>query len=136
MVTQVKVLNNSSYDLHIEFLSKYPDLNIDVKQNKSAYFIMEISMSAVYIDPNYEIEKIIFYNLETLEKISELENTEKNIFELKKIEITSKLYGHEKAYFTFEVTDDILNGNILSINSIHHNGGIYNCVKVSQFSWE
>jgi uncharacterized repeat protein (TIGR02543 family) len=27
-------------------------------------------------------------------------------------------------------------GNLFSINSIHHNGVIYNCEKVSQFSWE
>ena len=58
-ITEVTILNKSSYDLHIDFETKYEVPSLGIKQNKSNSFILEISMSGSHLNPNHEIEKII-----------------------------------------------------------------------------
>jgi len=109
-IAEVKIINNSSYDLSIYFVIEYYyDINIEVRQNQSNYFDLAIPQWDYenYLDPNYKVRKIIFSNLDTKEKISELENSENNIFEF--ITVKDKKKEDWKAYFIFKVTNDLLN---------------------------
>ena len=109
LITEIKIVNKSSIDLSIDFDLETTIKNVIVRQNKSNYFILEVSMSGMCLNPNNEVKNIIISNLETKENICELENIENNLFVFIKEEITNSIIGNKKAYYTFEITNDLLN---------------------------
>jgi hypothetical protein len=105
-VAKIKMLNQSSYNLRLNFevAPYYEDdqyKNVDIRQNDS----VSIEMLAFnYVcNPNDEVKKIIFSNLDTEEIIKEMV-TDKNTFEK-----TGK--ARWKAYYLLEITDDLLDLN-------------------------
>ena len=116
--TEIKVINNSTYDLHI--ILKLDDLSanrwgdddflyIDVLRNQSKEFMLLTFMGSHHPirNPNEEIEKITFSNLENNEIICELENIP-GLFILDYIH-EDEIYGGKTAYYKFEITDSLLN---------------------------
>ena len=116
VTTEIKVINKSSYDLFISFITrdelywnKEDYIDIDITQNQSVFFRLFTSMGSHhdYRNPNDEVEKIIFSNLKTNDIINELEN--KNMGHLfKLINIDESRHGGKTVYFLLEVDDDLL----------------------------
>ena len=83
-LTIIKIVNKSSYDLHISFYP-YPDYDewgyndIDLIKNQPVSFELHNPMSYEYRNPNYEIEKMLFSNLNNNEKIKEFINNDYNL---------------------------------------------------------
>ena len=110
--TDLEVVNNSSYNLHLHFILKRynyytGDKSTNIKKGETLLIKYFLGMAAggkgVYGDPNLEIDKIIFTNLDTNEIIRELKNN--NHFTLISRDGTS--YG----FYKLEITDDLLYGN-------------------------
>jgi hypothetical protein len=116
-ITQIKIVNKSSYDLHISFYP-YPDANMeevpsdrwnndfDLLKNKSVSFEL-ISGPFGYEDPNYKIETALFINMNNKEKIKEYNNNNYNLFKLTGTEDNS-VHGGTKASFLLEIDDNLL----------------------------
>jgi len=115
-ITQIKIVNKSSFDLHISFYP-YPDIimeevpadrwdnEFDLLKNKSVSF--ELTGGPVtYEDPNYKIEKALFI-MDNNENIKEYNNNKYNLFKLTGTEANS-IYGGIKASFLLEIDDDFL----------------------------
>ena len=110
-LTIIKIVNKSSYDLHISFYP-YPDdewgyNDIDLIKNQSVSFELHRPMSYEYRSPNYEIEKILFSNLNNNEKIKEYINNNYNLFKLTGSE-EGRNRGGKTGYFLLEIDDDLL----------------------------
>jgi hypothetical protein len=115
-LTTIKIVNKSSYDLHISFYP-YPgikmeevpadrwDNDFDLIKNQSVSFELTGS-ELVYRDPNYEIEKVLFFNINNDEEIKEYNNNDHNLFKLS----SSKTEPSGRAIGTFilEIDDDLL----------------------------
>jgi len=122
-ITQIKIVNKSSYDLHISFYQhpdSDPDVDIeqvpadkwdndfDLLKNKSVSYEL-VGSPFVYRDPNYEVEKALFIDINNNEEIKEYNNNNHNLFKLTGTEPNS-IYGGTKASFLLEINDDLLNG--------------------------
>jgi len=110
-LTIIKIVNKSSYDLHISFYL-YPDYeqwynDIDLIKNQSVSFELHGAMSYEYRNPNNEIEKILFSNLDNNEKIKEYINNDYNLFKLTGSE-EGRNGGGKTGYFLLEIDDDLL----------------------------
>jgi len=102
-LTKIDVLNRSSYNLRINFEvtnkpSAYKEL--DIRKNESDLIVLKIWGTAR--NPNDEVEKIIFSNLDTEEVIKEM-ITDKNVFEK-----TGEHKRKNEFYYLFEITNDLL----------------------------
>jgi hypothetical protein len=105
--TEIEIINDSSYNLHITFeeISPYLGFNgeIYLLKNESLSFHIWAGLGGKDIkprNPNNEKVKIIILNIDTGEIIKEMENTE-NTF----ICIREEAY---KAYYQLKITDDFL----------------------------
>jgi hypothetical protein len=104
--TIIDVVNGSSYDLHIKFIKSRKafssaDIDIDVKKGETGTFNLYKHMGPNSpLDPNYEIEKIVFSNLDTDDIIKEMVNN--NLFRF----LNSS--GSPKTdYYILEISDDL-----------------------------
>ena len=103
--TDVKIINLSSYDLQITFIKTKNacisgNISISLRKGEVGYIDLNKHYgSRSPCSPNYEIEKIIFTNMNTKETISEKENDKLFTF----------LYSENgyKDYYQLEITDDI-----------------------------
>jgi len=110
-LTIIKIVNKSSYDLHISFYP-YPDYerwynDIDLIKNQSVSFELHGAMSYEYRSPNDEIEKMLFSNLNNNEKIKEYINNDYNLFKLTGSE-DGRNDGGKTGYYLLEIDDDLL----------------------------
>ena len=118
-ITQIKIVNKSSYDLHISFypypeeadMGKLPsdkwNNDFDLLKNKSVSFELHYSMTLEPRDPNYQIEKALFLNMNDNEEIKEYNNDNHKLFKLTGTEDNS-IYGGKKVSFLLEIDADLL----------------------------
>jgi hypothetical protein len=104
--TVVDVINSSSHDLHIIFIKSKDafssaNIEMDLRKGETGIFHLLIHLGPDSpLDPNRQIEKIVFLNLDTEEIIKELKNNKLFVF----------LYssGSPKTdYYKLEITDDL-----------------------------
>jgi hypothetical protein len=105
--TEIEVINESSYNLHITFeeISPYLGFNEEIYllKSESVLFYIWSGLGGKEIkprNPNAEKVKIVFMNIDTGEIIKETENSE-NMFKF----IRAEAY---KAYYRLKITDDLL----------------------------
>jgi hypothetical protein len=102
--TEVEVKNISSYDLHIKFTSKESEYNeIDIIKDESGLIILTDGLNRPR-NPNDEVEKITFYNLDNNEFIIEI-NKNKNLFKETYFNMKS---DPQRAKYLLEITDELL----------------------------
>jgi hypothetical protein len=118
----IKIVNKSSYDLHISF---YPysgikmevkggdrwDNDFDLIKNQSVSFELKGSEVA-YRNPNYEIERALFFNMDDNEEIKEYNNNDHNLFKLTSSK-TDGFTGRAIGAFILEIDDDLLKDTLL-----------------------
>jgi hypothetical protein len=112
--TKLEIINQSSYDLHIKFetgkLSVYKNEydEIEVKKGQSVVIFLTDFGPPTPRNPNEEVEKIIFYNLDNNEIIKEVINN--NI--LNEIFYNNKIFTgftqQNTAYYQLIINNDLL----------------------------
>jgi hypothetical protein len=116
-ITEINIVNESSYDLHISFYP-YPDIKMehfpsygwdndfDLLKNKSVSYELR-SGPVGYEDPNDKIEKALFVNMKNNEEIKKYNNNNRNLFNLIGTE-TNSIYGGTKASYLLTINDAFL----------------------------
>jgi hypothetical protein len=107
-IAVVTIINNSSYDLHIKFTAKRYESQykaIDIRSNESISFDVSagkgtfpifVASDPSYPNPNDDVEKMVFLDLNTSEFIKEI--------------ISFKFIGSGDKY-QFIITDGLLYGD-------------------------
>jgi len=105
--TEIEIINDSSYNLNINFKEIPPDRGftdeINLLKSESSFFNIWTGLGGKDIkprNPNDEKVNIIFLNIDTGEVIKEMENSE-DLFKF----IRAEDY---KAYYQLKITDDLL----------------------------
>jgi hypothetical protein len=116
--TKLEIMNESSYDLHIEFKTKklYTHQNeyggIDVKIGESVFLILDDFGGRNPRDPTEEIEFIVFYHLYSTDIIKEIDKDYLTIDKIYHNVASINIFaGDGRAYYQFKITDEFLNKN-------------------------